>query len=159
MTSKLIRRTHMYLGLFLAPWLLMYAASTFAMNHRAWFRSNAAFTAEREDVYRGQEPAQLLRDLGIEGAHNVNTSPDGQRVTILRHDLVAPRRVVVTRADNRVVVEKQVFKMPAFLERFHRRRGYQFSYALDDSWAFSVDLAIAALVFWSLSGLWLWWEL
>jgi hypothetical protein len=41
----------------------------------------------------------------------------------------------------------------------HRRRGYQHPYALEDTWAFSVDLAVVAMVFWSLSGLWLWWEL
>jgi hypothetical protein len=40
----------------------------------------------------------------------------------------------------------------------HRRRGYQHA-ALDDSWAFSVDLVIAAMIFWVLSGLWMWWEL
>ena len=29
--SKIIRRVHMYLALFLAPWMLMYALSTLAM--------------------------------------------------------------------------------------------------------------------------------
>ena len=36
-TSLIIRRTHMYLGLFLFPWMLMYALSTMVMNHRALF--------------------------------------------------------------------------------------------------------------------------
>ncbi|MCZ6635698.1 MAG: hypothetical protein O7G87_20055, partial [bacterium] len=44
-------------------------------------------------------------------------------------------------------------------ERMHRRRGYQHKYALEDTWAFSVDLVILAMVFWVGSGLWLWWEL
>ena len=35
MFSKILRRTHMYLALFLAPWVLMYALSTAAMNHRS----------------------------------------------------------------------------------------------------------------------------
>ena len=34
MFSKVIRRTHMYVALFLAPWVLMYALSTMVMNHR-----------------------------------------------------------------------------------------------------------------------------
>jgi hypothetical protein len=45
------------------------------------------------------------------------------------------------------------------LERFHRRRGYDTGYALDTAWAVSVDVVIVALVFWALSGLWLWWEM
>jgi hypothetical protein len=162
----------MYLALFLSPWLIMYAASTMAMNHRAWFRTASAgppvLEKEREAVFRGQLPAgadpkdtaiAVLRELGMEGAHNVNASADQQRITIVRQDAIAPRRVVFTPADNKVVIEKQKFEMPAFLERMHRRRGFQHTYALDDVWAFSVDLVIAAIVFWALSGLWLWWEM
>lgn len=162
----------MYLALFLSPWLLMYSASTFAMNHRAWFRSAGGgppvFEKEREVIFRGHIKAgavprdiavQVLRDLRMDGAHNVNASPDGQRITILRQETMVPRRVVFNRADNRIVIEKQAFAMPAFLERMHRRRGFQHSYVREDLWAFSVDLAIAAIVFWALSGLWMWWEM
>jgi hypothetical protein len=31
--SRIIRRVHMYLALFLAPWMLMYALSAIAMSH------------------------------------------------------------------------------------------------------------------------------
>ena len=37
MFSRFVRRTHMYLGLALFPWMLMYALSTLVMNHRAMF--------------------------------------------------------------------------------------------------------------------------
>jgi hypothetical protein len=169
--SKLIRRSHMYLGLFLAPWMLMYGASTFVMNHRAWFRATEGpppFEKAREHVFTGSVPTgasprevalAVLRELGMEGAHNVNATPDKQRITILRQEPVAPLRIIFTPADNRIVVEKQVVQMPAFLERMHRRRGFQHPYALEDTWAFSVDLVIAAMVFWAGSGLWMWWEM
>jgi hypothetical protein len=170
--SKLIRRVHMYIALFLAPWLMMYAASTFVMNHRAWFRPQPAgpppFEKEREQVFSGQLPPDaaprdiavaVLRHLDIDGAHNVNASPDKQRITIVRQDPVAPKRIIFTPADHRIVVEKQIVQMPAFLERMHRRRGFQHPYALEDTWAFSVDVVIAAMVFWVLSGLWMWWEM
>ena len=52
-----------------------------------------------------------------------------------------------------------VFSGAGFLERMHRRRGYQHNYVLEDLWAASVDLTIAALIFLSLSGLWMAWEL
>ena len=58
MFSKIVRRTHMYLALFLVPWVLMYALSTSAMNHRHFFQEyygekGAPFHTEREMVYDG----------------------------------------------------------------------------------------------------------
>jgi hypothetical protein len=41
----------------------------------------------------------------------------------------------------------------------HRRRGYNQPYALEDTWGFTVDVAVVTMVFWSLSGIWLWWEI
>jgi hypothetical protein len=51
------------------------------------------------------------------------------------------------------------FQTGAFLNRFHRRRGYAQSYLPDIVMAISVDAVIVALVFWALSGLWMWWEM
>ena len=45
------------------------------------------------------------------------------------------------------------------LQRLHRRRGYKQAYALEDTWGFTVDVAVVTMVFWSLSGIWLAWEL
>src|SRR5688572_15708103 len=118
--SKLVRRSHMYLALFLSPWLIMYAASTFVMNHRAWFHpvpaSPPPFEKESEQTFRGQLPENaapreiaiaLLRDLDLEGAHSVNASPDKQRITIVRQEAASARRLIFTPTDNRVIIEKQ----------------------------------------------------
>lgn len=35
--DKLNRRAHLYLGLFLMPWLLMYGLSSFIVIHHTWF--------------------------------------------------------------------------------------------------------------------------
>jgi hypothetical protein len=173
MFSKIVRRSHMYLALFLMPWMLMYALSTMAMNHRNFFKgfyNNQAptFEKEQEQVYSRKFPAgtdakvmadQILKDLHMEGTHGVNASRDGQRITIVRQEPVAPRRIIFTPADGKLLVERLVFRTPAFLERLHRRRGYQHNYVMEDSWASSVDLVIVAMVFWVASGLWMWWEM
>jgi hypothetical protein len=172
MFSRVIRRTHLYLALFLAPWVLMYAMSTFVMNHRAHFiekygRGPAPWVKERELPYEGALPEQasprdaarqLLDSLDLDGAHSVNRRPDGTLV-ITRHDLISPRRVTYTPGTRQLVIEKMESRPNALLERFHRRRGYQTGYLLDTGWAVSVDLVIVALVFWSVSGLWMWWEM
>ena len=173
MFSKVIRRTHMYLALFLAPWMLMYALSTLAMNHRASLRELyggeiAVWEKEGEQVYEKtvseeaetwETAYEILVHLGFEGPYSTRTSRDGTNLTIFRNDPITPRRITYTKADGKLLIEKQNFQMPSFLERMHRRRGYQYGYAQEDAWAFSVDLVIFSMVFWSLSGLWMWWEL
>jgi len=62
-------------------------------------------------------------------------------------------------AAGKVVIQREEFRAPTFLERMHRRRGYNHPYALEDTWGFSVDVAVVIMVFWSLSGLWLGWEI
>lgn len=170
MLSLVLRRIHMYAGLFLAPWILMYTASTFVMNHRPLFRGHEPappnWTLEREMTYSGEFAAgakpremalQLLATLDLDGAHQASFR-DG-KLTVNRLDPVNPRRITFATADRKVVVEKQVFETPVFLERMHRRRGYQREYLLESLWAISVDLTIAGIIVWALSGLWLWWEM
>jgi hypothetical protein len=173
MISKIVRRTHMYLALFLTPWMLMYALSTLAMNHRDFFSKRSgegaiSYEKESEQIYRGtwapdtapkMKAQQILKSLNMEGRHDVRESQNGKTLTINRHDPVLPRRISFSVADGRLTVERQVFRTVNFLERMHRRSGYDSGYAVDSSWAFAVDLVITAMIFWGLSGLWLWWEL
>jgi len=170
--SLLIRRTHMYLALFLFPWLLMYALSTAVMNHRALFVDAAGngapqFQRERELTYDGVFPdgaelrtisGQILASLDLDGAHGVTRRKDGA-VVITRNDLLTPRRITFMPATHAVLIERLPHRTNAMLERFHRRRGYATGYALDTVWAVTVDVAIGAMMFWVLSGLWMWWEM
>ena len=172
MLSKVIRRTHMYLALFLFPWMLMYGASTLVMNHRAFFTARYGsgaplFAHERTIVYDGVFPEQadlrtisrqLLSALDLDGAHGVTRRKDGA-IVINRNDLTSPRRLTYSPADRTVVVERMAGRPNAFLERFHRRRGYATGYRLDTAWAVTVDVVIIAMVFWAISGLWMWWEM
>lgn len=172
MLSRIIRRTHMYLALFLSPWMFMYALSTMVMNHRGFFRDRyggnpVVFEKEREQSYAlalapeaepKQIAEQILKDLDLEGTFAARRNADGA-VIIQRLDLIHPRRITWTPAEGKLAIEREVFRTPAFLERMHRRRGFQHDIPLEDVWAFSVDLVIAAMVFWVASGLWMWWEL
>jgi hypothetical protein len=172
MISKVVRRTHMYLALFLFPWVLMYAVSTLVMNHRAIFvgaygEGPIPFVEERRLVYDGVFPEnaelrtiskQILMSVGLDGSHGVSRRKDGI-IAINRNDLLSPRRLTYSPADRTLVIERQQPRPNAFFERFHRRRGYATGYGLDTAWAVSVDLFIVAMVFWVLSGLWMWWEM
>jgi hypothetical protein len=97
----------MYLGLFLAPWMLMYALSTMLMNHREFVLSfyptkAPVLSKERELDYSRSFPAgatpqqtgeQVLSDLGLEGTHRVNGGKDGKPLVIERLQPLALRRI------------------------------------------------------------------
>lgn len=172
MISKIIRRTHMYLALFLTPWVLMYALSTMAMNHRPFFRDlhdgqPGVWELEKEmpytatfakDTKRWIVGEQILKDLDLEGHHNTRGSLEN-RLTIIRNAPLAIRRIIYMPAEQTLKIERQVLRADRFLEHMHRRRGYNTNYLTDDLWAISVDLFILASVIWVASGLWMWWEL
>src|SRR5262245_38272168 len=64
--SRLVRRVHMFTGLFLAPWMLMYALSTLVMTHHEYVDSiyaskSPAMVTERELEYSRSFPTNLAR--------------------------------------------------------------------------------------------------
>jgi hypothetical protein len=163
----------MFTGLFLAPWMIMYALSTLVMTHRDFVLSfypskSPAMIRERELDYTRSFPAtatreqtaqQILKDLGLDGNHYVSGGRNGKPLVINRMHGVRLQRVTFDAANQKVLMEREAFRALTFLERMHRRRGYDHPYVSDDLWGLTVDAAVAAMVFWSLSGIWLWWEL
>jgi hypothetical protein len=163
----------MYLALFLTPWILMYALSTIAMNHREHLQKlygkapppfHPAGTMDvppgtfQPSASREENARRILQALGMDGTHNIPKSA-GQDLVIVRQPSGAPVRITYRGAENKASIEKQESRFSFWLERFHRRRGYQHPYALEDAWAVSVDVVIFVMVFWVLSGLWMWWEM
>lgn len=137
------------------------------MNHKARPSAPPSWQLLSERTYDGMFPpaatpkdiaAQLLTSLDLDGAHRVSQTKDGQ-IQIQRLTATAPLRITYAPATRNLKIEKQLITTTAWLETMHRRRGFQHPYLLDDAWAFTVDLFIAGVLFWSLSGLWLWWEL
>ena len=173
MFSKLLRRTHLYLALFLAPWILMYAASTVVMNHRVLFRSlyggpSPSFVMEREQPFDAVFPegddakqmaGQILSSLSLEGTFTASKRARDGAVVINRMDPITPRRITYLPAEKKITIERIPWETRSYLERMHRRRGYQYERPLEDAWAVSVDLFIAAVVLWVFSGIWMWWEM
>ena len=171
--SKLIRRTHLFLALFLAPWVLMYALSTITMHHRALFtgehrRVDPGYEVIREEAYapsfandedRQVVARRILQDLDLEGAFTVRGRLDQQTLTILRDRPIGSYRITYETNTGRLRVERQQFGMAYFLEMLHRRRGYQHAFWANDLWALMVDGFILSILGWAATGLWMWWEM
>jgi hypothetical protein len=127
-----------------------------------------AMVMEREQAYDGVFPEQagvqqvaeqILAGLNLEGTFTANRRTRDGAVVINRMDPIAPRRITYEPAAKKITIERVPWETRAYLERMHRRRGYQYDRPLEDAWAFSVDLFIAAVIFWVFSGVWMWWEL
>jgi len=168
--SKIIRRLHLYFALFLMPWLLIYALSTIAMNHRHFlkdvFTTSSEYTFVEEQTLtlpaainsRDEAGKYILDAINMAGAHRVQGNLDN-RLTIQRHDPVQPMRIIFTPETSTARIEQQNQTWPEWLEYMHRRRGYNHDYVKEDLWALVVDVVIFTIVGWALTGLWMWWEI
>jgi hypothetical protein len=171
--TKILRKIHLYLALFLTPWILVYLLSTMAMNHRptmeSWFgKAPPEFQFERtleydrifsEDTTRKQAADQILADLDMSGTSWVSGNLNDGQLVILRESPLVVRRFTFSPAAGTLTIERADFRLPTFLEEMHRRSGYSKSFLLDNLWAVTVDLVILAILFWGISGIWIWWEL
>ncbi len=171
--AKLIRRTHMYLALFLTPWMVIYALSGLVLNHqetvRGWYGGKfndfekieerpyaAAFSADADARMIG---GQVLADLGLAGAFNVQGTPNQPKLVITRNAAFTAHRVTYFRTENRLLIEKLALNAPMTVNRLHFRHGYEQPFIPAKIWGFMVDLAIVGLLFWIVSGIWMWWEI
>jgi hypothetical protein len=103
--------------------------------------------------------AKVLEDVGLAGSFNVQGDARQPRLVIMRNTATAVYRVTWLRPEKKVQIERQQLNVPMFLNRTHFRHGYTQPFAASMTWAVIVDLVIVALVFWVLSGLWMWWEI
>ncbi|MBI1177284.1 hypothetical protein GC207_07580 [bacterium] len=171
--SRYVRRIHMYLALFLTPWILMYALSSLVFNHlgtiRGWYGGNLnqfqkvdeieykdAFSddAKPEDMAK-----QILLDLNLDGAHFVPANSTADHLVITRQSPFVMKRITYQRTLGKLIVERQEANLPSILVRMHTRHGYEQDYASMTFWGLGVELTVLAMLFWIASGLWLWWEI
>ena len=170
--SLINSRIHLYLGLALAPWMLMYAVSSIIMNHRDFFdapyRNTSPWLKESVEKYQvdfspDADPksiaAQILVHLDLEGPHNVRHNIDNKTLTIHRNSFITPRRITYNLSNKKLLVERHMFRLSVLLRQLHVRRGYQQKYFLSDYWALSVDIAILAMFLWVVSGLYMWYKI
>jgi hypothetical protein len=168
-TPRVIRRIHMYLGLTLMPWLLVYAISTLGMNHRQLFTggTDESLVVVTDRVYRPElgpdlDPRRwaraILKDLGLEGRHAAEWRESDQALVIHRQSPGRERRITYWPADGRLVVEAAPFRLRRFLTGLHTLHGFGGAFPAATAWAVLVDMVSAAMIAWALSGLYLWWE-
>jgi hypothetical protein len=165
------RYVHLYSGLFLAPWLLVYATSGFCLNHHKWFVERLKITPAHwelvrevpfvpDDTFPQTAPEQanaILDRLDLAGPHNLVGNPEGPQMVINRASGAGAYRVTWRRPRGLLVVERmQPFSPYRLLHFLHYRFGYGQPYFAFVTWAVIVDAVTISMWVWVLSGFYLW---
>jgi hypothetical protein len=169
------RRAHLYLGLALLPWFLMYGISSIPFAHAPFF--------ERRDAAKGlptwtlrathtvdlpvPEGLQELRALGAALLRQADVSAGSfgvyrQSPTQLNVYAYSFRRSTQLKYfldEKRMTVEDRRFRWDHFLTGMHARGGFEQEGLLDRSWSLIVDLVCVAILLWIATGLYMWWGL
>jgi hypothetical protein len=172
--DKINRRTHLHMGLFLMPWLVMYGVSSFIIIHQSWFGANQSlpFAPLFEKAYgrpvKSQEldgepnlrttAQQILRDCNLEGAFWVN-KPNPDTVQIDRFSFWGSTRLTYSIKEQKLKAERQLMKLSQAVTRMHFRGGYNQATFWNQFWGALVDLACVGIILWVVSGLIMWWRL
>jgi hypothetical protein len=167
--DKINRRTHLFLGLFLMPWLLMYGASSLMIIHQSWFQKSKELAWEPlfENEYhhpvndQGDLRAtaqEILKDCNLEGAFwTVKPRPDTLQID--RFSFWGSTRLTYSIKEQKLAAQRQRMPLHQAVVRMHFRGGYLQPTAADKFWGFTVDLACVGIVLWVASGLIMWWRL
>jgi hypothetical protein len=170
--NLIFRRTHLYLGMFLVPWIFVYAFSTFMLNHGPTFRElrppSDAWIQLWEKNYQASIPdsqealrswaEELLNDEGISTAQwGVNRNP--QRVLITSQRFLKPVRVTYRFSDQMLMAEQREGSFFEAVLRLHFRHGYGQGDTMQWIWGFIVDVVCIAFLIWIITGLYLWWKI
>ncbi len=162
--------TPIYTGLFLIPWLLVYATSALCLNHGPWINktfkigpptwdtlSQSEFTPD--DTFPEEPQAQakaIVQNLNLEGMHRVLPASNKQRMLILRPSGGGNYRITWQRNQSQLTVERQPFSAYRLMHNLHFRGGYRQKYFAHITWAVVVDLVCISMWLWVISGIYIW---
>jgi len=170
--NLLFRRTHLYLGMLLIPWVMIYALSTLLFNHHEWFEKHRAKEPQwlplwEKDYTRAvpsggddalrEATRQILADNGLAGAFFVQRQ--GAKLNIHVNNFWQPTRLTYEIEGKKLRAEEKKFAWPDLLIRLHFRTGYGQPGFLNNLWAVIVDVFCVTMLVWIGTGLYLWWKL
>lgn len=168
----LTRRLHLYFGLALLPWLLMYGLSSIPIAHNQFFAERDAargvplWTLRAERPFDGTVPRdpEKLREFGRAAlaatgitAPNFGVySPNPKTVNIQAFSFLKVTRLVYAVDEKKLRIEDRRFRFDQFLTGMHTRGGFEQDGFLQDSWAVVIDLVCVAIILWIATGVFMW---
>jgi hypothetical protein len=165
-----MRWMHLYTGLFLTPWLLVYATSALFLNHNQWFREQLKVQPPRWELKQeidfapenafptapAEQARAVLQHLHLDGPHRIQGKPNAQQMIIFRICGSGNYRITWRRQAGKIKVEKQSFSLYRLIHFLHFRGGYAQPYLASKIWAVLVDAVSICLWVWIVSGIYIW---
>ena len=112
-----MRVSHLYTGLFLVPWMSIYAVSAFCLNHRTWFADIAPkWEKVRETEFRPTSPLShaseeqalaVLESIDLAGSVAMPIA-DANQLTFYRACARGMYRIQWQRQSGRMLIEQQL---------------------------------------------------
>jgi hypothetical protein len=160
----LIRKIHLFTGLLLLVFVIMYFASGYVMIHPRWFgerqpklsvRTEALnFPAEPSD---GAFAERLKEAFGLRGQ---SSPPERRKDGSTRFNFVRPGTAFqadLSPDGKQITITRKDFGFSGLANGMHRLRGYHGGW-LYYLWAFLYDLASGALIIFAITGIILWYQ-
>ena len=169
-SDRLMRALHLYTGMFLVPWMMVYAISAFLVNHKEWFGKEIQPTWEvSQEIDFDPGPAfpqdseeqarAILKHLDLDGAHRV-TGDDPSQLIIFRNCATGYYRISWQREPSRLVVQKQQpCSFYSFVNALHFQHGYFKPHLANLPWliwGIVVDIITISTVLWVITGIYIW---
>jgi hypothetical protein len=161
----IVRRTHLYLGLFMLPWVVLFGITSYPFSHPAQVQPTWSVQQDRTyaiDVPAGADlraiGARIHEDAGFSGGFYVNR-PNAQRINVHHPDFFHPTRITYFVDQRRLLAEQREFNWRQALTSMHAHAGYELGGVWNIVWAVAVDILCAALVLWIGTGIVMWWML
>lgn len=170
--NLLFRRTHLYLGMLLIPWMFVYAFSTFMLNHGPYFRQFRpgpdAWIQLWEKEYSAELPptqpelrewaGEVLKENDLWGGP-FGVQRNQQRAVINAPRFIKAMRITYRFSDRKLVAEQRETSWIDSILRLHFRAGYGQVGPLQKVWGFIVDVVCVSFLLWVITGLYLWWKI
>ena len=162
-----VRRAHLYIGLCLWPWVVMFGVSSIPLNHNLasdppkWIETaQHPFDVDLPAVGENLRPLgrHMMDAAGITGGYFVNRA-NPRQVNVNHPNFLRPVRIIYQVDQKRLIAERREFTLRSFVSGMHTRGGYDLDGAWDSAWALFVDIVSVALLVWMASGVYMWWYL
>ena len=165
------RRLHLYLGLTLSPWILLYAVSSIPFSHGRFFEDLDKAKGQPNWIRRAEIPfdvpvpqdeaqlrafgAGIMKTAGLEGSFGAYRQGPSQ-VNVYSHSVWKSTQVKYLVDEKKLIVEDKRFRWDHMLTGFHAKGGFEQDSVLHNSWGIVVDMVSLGLILWVASGLYMW---
>jgi hypothetical protein len=167
--DRFMRAGHLYTGLFLVPWMAVYATSAFCLNHNSWFTPwlgkpqpwetvrEVRFAADAADQDPERQARAVLQAVDLDGPHRIQGQSTTNELVLYRVGAGGDYLVTWRRSDAQITVQQQrPLSIYRYLHFLHFIRGNEYRYGATIAWAVTVDIAAFSTWFWIVSGIYIW---